>query len=332
MKKIVLRTLLIIVILLVVVVAGGYLYLSLALPNIEAPEDLQVEITPERIERGEYLAHHVALCMDCHSVRDWDLYSAPPRPGTEGGGGDVFNREMGLPGVFYATNITPAGIGDWSDGELYRAITSGVAKDGRALFPIMPYKYYGQMDKEDIYSIIAYIRTLEPVEAEYPEREIDFPMSLIVNLIPSEPEFHEMPDPNDKVAYGRYLSGACMECHTPFENGQPNFEKAFQGGAEFPLPKGGWVISSNLTPDKETGLGNWTEEQFVQRFKQYADSSYAPHYCGPNEFNTIMPWVMFSGMEERDLEAIYAYLQTLEPVSHKIERFIPAGQPIVSND
>jgi cytochrome c2 len=323
MKKIVLRVLAVLLILLVIVVAGGYLYISQALPNIEAPEALKVELTAERIERGEYLAHHVALCMDCHSVRDWDLFSAPPKPGTLGGGGDVFNREMGMPGVFYATNITPAGVGDWTDGELFRAITSGVAKDGRAIFPIMPYKYYGQMDKEDIYSIIAYLRTLEPVEADYPKREIDFPMSLIVNLIPSEPEFSVLPDPSDKIAYGEYLAGACKECHSPFENGQPNLEKAFQGGATFPMPKGGHLTALNLTPDKETGIGNWTEEQFIQKFKQYADSSYSPQYCGPNEFNSIMPWTMLSGLEERDLSAIYAYLQTLEPVSNPTVKFVP---------
>jgi mono/diheme cytochrome c family protein len=323
MKKLVLRGVAIILILLVIVVAGGYVYISSALPNINAPENLEVEITPERLERGEYLAHHVALCMDCHSVRDWDKFGGPPIPGTEGGGGEVFTREMGLPGVFYATNITPAGIGDWTDGELFRAITSGVNKDGEALFPIMPYMYYGRMDEEDILSIIAYIRTLDPIEAEYPEREVDFPMSLIINTIPSEPDFHPIPDPGDKIAYGKYLAGACMECHTPFENGQPDFEKAFTGGAEFPMPKGGTLISPNITPDKETGMGNWTEEQFISRFKQYEDSSYVSPYHGRNEFNSIMPWTMFAGMTEGDLSAIYAYLMTLEPVYNKTEKFIP---------
>ena len=326
MKKIVLRSLLVLAILLVVILAGGYLYLSKALPDIEAPEDLTVEITPERLERGEYLAHHVALCMDCHSVRDWDKFGAPPKPGTLGGGGELFNREMGIPGVFYATNITPAAIGDWTDGELFRAITSGVSRDGRALFPIMPYKYYGKMDREDVYSIIAYIRSLDPIDAEYPEPEFDFPMSLIINTIPAEPDFHPIPDPKNKVAYGRYLAGACMECHTPFENGQPNFEKAFQGGTMFPLPKGGKVISTNITPDKETGIGNWTEEQFVQKFRQYTDSNYVSAFHGPNEFNSIMPWTMFAGMKEGDLSAIYAYLMSLDPVENQTERFIPDSE------
>jgi hypothetical protein len=149
---------------------------------------------------------------------------------------------------------------------------------------------------------------------------------MIINTLPSEPDLHPIPDPENKVAYGRYLAGACMECHTPFEKGQPVMEKAFQGGAEFPLPKGGRVISTNLTPDKETGLGNWTEEQFLQKFKQYADSNYVSAFHGPDEFNSIMPWTMFTGMKEKDLSAIYAFLMTLEPVRNKTERFIPESE------
>jgi len=231
---------------------------------------------------------------------------------------------MGLPGVFYATNLTPGGVvGEYSDGELYRAITSGVAKDGRALFPIMPYLQYGTMDDEDILSIIAYIRTLQPISADWPQREVDFPMNFILNLIPKENTPTKLPSRSDKIAYGEYLSIACIECHSPNEGGKPNFDLAFAGGFEFPLRTGGRVISSNITPDKETGIGNWTEEQFIQKFFQYADSNYVPHKIKPNEFNTVMPWVMISGMEEEDLSAIYAFLQSIDPIPNKLERFIP---------
>jgi hypothetical protein len=75
--------------------------------------------------------------MDCHSTRDWNLLSGPIIPGTEGKGGDIFPEEGGFTGNFYSSNITPAGIQDWTDGELYRLITTGVKKDGEPIFPIL---------------------------------------------------------------------------------------------------------------------------------------------------------------------------------------------------
>ena len=53
------------------VILGGITYVTQALPDIEAPATLHVEVTPERVARGEYLANNVCLCMDCHSTRDW---------------------------------------------------------------------------------------------------------------------------------------------------------------------------------------------------------------------------------------------------------------------
>jgi mono/diheme cytochrome c family protein len=307
----------------VIVVIGIILsYVKFALPSVPAP-DLQVEITPERIERGEYLANHVWVCMDCHSDRDWNRFSAPPVPGTEGSGGDEFTEEMGFPGHYYATNITPGGIGDWTDGEVFRAITSGVGKDGRALFPIMPYTYLAKADREDIYAVIAYLRTLDPVERTYPESTSNFPMNFIINLIPAEPELKDGMDKKDKLAYGKYLAWSCIECHTVAEKGQILEERSYAGGREFPLPKGGKVYSSNITPDPETGIGRWTEEQFIQRFKMYMDSAYEAPPVGENQFNTYMPWEMFAGMKESDLSAIYAYLQSVKPIPNQVVRFVP---------
>src|SRR5688572_2713750 len=94
------------------------------------------------VDRGRYLANYVSLCIDCHSQRDFNQFSGPLVPGTEGMGGEVFNEKLGIPGVLYAKNITPDtanGIGNWSDDEVARAITRGIAKDGDTLFPLMPY-------------------------------------------------------------------------------------------------------------------------------------------------------------------------------------------------
>jgi mono/diheme cytochrome c family protein len=323
MKKIFLRSIAVIIIVVVLVFSGLLIYVKTALPDVGPPPDITIEITPERVKRGEYLANHVWLCMDCHSDRDWTKFSAPPNPGTQGSGGDEFTQEMGFPGHYYATNITPGGIGDWTDGEVLRAITTGVSKDGRALFPIMPYPYLGKADMEDIYSVIAYIRTLPAVEKTYPQSSSDFPMNFIINLIPQEADFQPSPSQSDPVAYGEYLSWACIECHTVAEKGQIDLNLAFAGGRDFPLPFGGIVYSSNITPDNETGIGKWTEKQFIDRFKAYADSNYVSQKVEKNAFNSYMPWEMFAGMTENDLSAIYTYLMTLEPQVNEVKRFVP---------
>lgn len=322
MKKIVLRSLLIIVVALIVVIGGMLIYVKAALPDVGPPPDITVEITTKRVKHGEYLANHVWLCMDCHSDRDWTKFSGPPNPGTEGSGGDEFTREMGFPGHYYATNITPGGIGDWTDGEILRAITTGVSKDGRALFPVMPYPYLANADKEDAYSIIAYLRTLPAVDRSYPEAKSDFPMNFIINLIPSEAKMKPAPNRSDKIAYGEYLAWSCVECHTVADKGKIVEEEAFAGGRFFLLPTGGTVYSANITPDAKTGIGKWTESQFIQKFKAYADSNYVSQHIPKNTFNTIMPWVMFGGMHEDDLSAIYTYLMSLEPKVNEVTRFI----------
>jgi mono/diheme cytochrome c family protein len=308
--------------LLLIIILGGALltYLKVALPNVGDPEDITVEATPDRIERGRYLANTVTACMDCHSVRDWSKFSGPPTKGTLGKGGDRFDQTVGVPGVFYAKNITPFGIKRYTDGELLRVITTGVTKEGRAMFPLMPYPYYGKMDREDIYAIIAYIRSLTPIENEVPESTADFPMNFIINTIPRKASFQTRPDTTDQLAYGAYLANAsgCVECHTIVNKGQIIIERSFSGGREFKFPDGSVVRSSNISSDMETGIGKWSKEQFVARFKQYADSAYSVPDVQPGEFNTIMPWTMYGQMKASDLSAIYTYLKTVRPINNKV--------------
>ncbi len=327
MKKI-LKILGILLILFVLVIAGALTYIKAALPDVgEAPE-LKVEATPERIARGKYLANAVNVCMDCHSTRDWTKFSGPIIAGTEGRGGERFDHTVGFPGVYFSKNITPAGISRYSDGELFRVITTGVNKDGNAMFPVMPYPYYGKMDEEDIYSLIAYIRTLQPVENPVADSESDFPMNFILNTIPAKAEHMKRPDPSDELASGAYLVNAsgCIECHTYAEQGQIDREKAFAGGRAFQMPDGSIVTSSNITPDQETGIGKYTKEAFIERFKMYADSAYVPPAVAPGEFNTIMPWTMYANMTREDLGAIYTYLRTVKPITNKVEKFTPAAK------
>ena len=314
------------VIAIVVVVVGATLgYLKFALPNVSAAPVLKVELTPERIARGEYLANHVSVCIDCHSTRDWSRFSGPPTPGTFGKGGDIFDQKFGFPGVYYAKNITPEGISRYTDGELFRTITTGVSKEGKALFPVMPFHYYGQMDEEDIKSIIAYIRTLKPIASNVPKSKSDFPMNFIINTLPHEPKFTKLPPKTDVVNYGRYLTNAaaCLDCHTKFEKGSLVAGTEYGGGREFPFPDGSIVRSANISSDEETGIGGWDDETFVSLFKAHSDSATLNTQLNPGDFNTIMPWTMFGKMTDEDLKAIFAYLKTVPPIQNEVVKFTP---------
>lgn len=304
-------------------VAGLLTYVKTALPNVGKAQELTIDHSPQRVERGRYLANAVNLCMDCHSTHDKTKFSAPPMEGTWGKGGEKFGRESGFPGNFYARNITPFGISRYTDGELFRVITTGVDKEGMAMFPVMPYHYYGQMDPEDIKSIIAYIRTLTPINTTTPESYADFPMNFIINTIPHKAEPQKLPPASDQLAYGAYMitASACIECHTPVKRGQIILEKAYSGGREFKFPDGAVVRSANITPDKASGIGNWTEEQFLRRFKMYTDSGFKIPALQPGGFNTVMPWTMYAKMDIQDLKAIFAYLKQVKPAGNKVEKF-----------
>lgn len=311
------------VLLLVIGIVSVLSYVSFALPDVGEPENIKIELTPARIERGRYLANSVTVCMDCHSTRDWNKFGGPLVEGTLGKGGEEFNQKFGFPGKFYARNITPFALKSWSDGEILRAVSSGVNKNGKALFPVMPHPNFGKLDREDLYSIIAYVRTLKPIDNIVPDSKPDFPMNFIINTIPAKPAFTKIPDLSDTVAYGGYLvtAASCNNCHTREEKGTPIPGMKLAGGFEFPLPTGGVVRSANITPDKESGIGNWPEDVFVARFKTYADSTYKPVEIKKGDFNSVMPWLMYSNMKTEDLKAIYAYLRTVKPVTNKVTKF-----------
>ena len=308
---------------LVVIGIGGYSYLLLAYPKVGPASAVRIEATPERIARGKYLAEHVAVCTDCHSQRDWTRYAGPIKPDTYGAGGEVWDERVDFPGRLVSKNITPSALASWSDGEIARAFTEGVSRDGTPLFPLMPYGAYGRhMAQEDVQAVVAYLRTIPPRTLQIAERRLQFPLPLIVRTMPARATAPATPpDPSDRVAYGGYLVevAACAECHTPTDSQHNSIaEMRLAGGQEFPLPNGIIARSANLTPDA-TGTGGWSETQFIEKFKVYADGT--PHVpVRPTDFNTPMPWQSYAGMTREDLGAIYSYLQSLKPVVHQVEK------------
>ena len=312
----------IIIALLAVVVLGAAWFVfnfTVLLPrDIPVPE-ITLPTAPEEIERGRYLATHVAVCMDCHSRRNWDYFAGPIIPGTLGKGGEVFDRSTGLPGVLTSKNITPYNLGDWSDGELFRAITGGLQKDGDALFPLMPYDSYRTMDERDVLAIMAYLRTIAPIENDVGDHELDFPLSLIVNSIPLEAELSTV-NRDDPLEYGEYLAtlSGCTWCHTPINATQQLIpEQSLAGGHDFFM--GGFIVrAANISPDVETGIGSWSEEQFIARFREYQGEAGRSIPLGEEGYNSLMPWTMYADMTDADLGAIYTFLMQSEPRSNAV--------------
>lgn len=312
----------IILLVLLAAVLGTGSYVKVALPNTGPAPQIKIERTAQRIQRGEYLAKNVSVCMDCHSTRNWGEYAGPMIPTTLGNGGEKFDQQMGFPGVFYAPNITPYALKTWSDGEVFRAITTGVTKEGKALFPLMPWGHVGKMDREDVYSIIAYMRTIPEIRKDVPESKPDFPVNFIINTMPHAASFTTIPSEQDTVKYGAYLVNAagCVDCHSQTDKGAIIPGTEFGGGMVFKQPAG-IVKSPNITADKATGIGNWSKGMFVQRFKTLNGKEAEAVKLSPKDLNTPMPWYMYSGMKQTDLEAIYAYLRSIKPIKNQVVKF-----------
>ena len=323
--KIFLRILLALVGVLLLVAIVGISYFFIRYPDVPPAPSVKIEATPERLARGKYLNNHVVGCTTCHGVRDWTRFAGPVTPGSEGRGGDKF--DLGPAGVLYAKNITPAAIGSWSDGELLHAVTAGVSRDGTPLFPLMPYPRFGRMSEDDVHSVVAYVRTVSAIEGTVPDRTLNPPMNLIVRTIPSAPTFRPRPSPDNKVAYGQYMINAalCSECHTPIDDqGQPLPGRDYAGGLLL-LETGYRVHTANITPDADTGIGSWTEQQFVDKFKSFEGQTGTALSEAERRQNTPMPWTAYAGMTREDLAAIYAYLRTVKPVVNRVNKFPDAN-------
>jgi len=288
--------------LLVLVLAGiGLATVLLAFPRSQPPAELSLELTPARVERGRYLVEHVANCLDCHSERDWAYYGGPVVRGSEGQGAPM---RVLRPNI-HAANITPAVLGEWSDGEIARALTSGIGRDGRALHPYMPYDTYARMTEEDVHAVVFFLRTLPPVENAVPRPDDSWPIRLIGRLLPRPYVAPEPVEPGATAAYGSYLAeiAECSFCHGA----------DFSGGRFFRIPGTDqeWP-SANITPHPSNRIGAWSRENFVGVFKSFAPPE--GRIIPGDKINTVMPWSRYAGMTEEDLGAIYEYLRTVEPV------------------
>ncbi len=224
------------------------------------------ESTPQRLERGRYLANGMSGCIYCHSEHDF-LKSNEPVPEGQRGAGRVLPY-LGLPGRIVASNLTSdpqTGAGSWTDDQLARAIREGIGHDGRTLFPIRPDLTFPSMSDEDLSSIVVYLRSLPPVHHELPTSEIIFPVKYLIRNAPQPLQSAVASrDSSDRVTYGKYLTtiGGCEDCHTPEQKGQNVPGMDFAGGFLLQVP-GETAAATNLTQDA-SGIGYYDEALFLQ--------------------------------------------------------------------
>lgn len=261
------------------------------------------------LKRGQYLVNGPMACSNCHGTRAKDFSIMP---GMEFAGGfHLVDPAFDV----YTANITPdeqTGIGKWTDEQIRTAIRRGIDPEGKIIFPPMPVPTYNNLSDDDVNAVVAYLRTLKPVHNEVAESKWNVPQQAM-------PPAKGLPAPSqsDKVAYGRYIVTAeahCFECHTPLgPKGQPDMSKMGAGGMEITLAPGMVVRTPNITPDPETGIGKWTDQQI--RVALTEGTTPTGHHLSPP-----MPFPWFKNMTSEDIDAVVAFIRTIPPIENKVER------------
>ncbi|MCB0667299.1 MAG: c-type cytochrome [Saprospiraceae bacterium] len=318
MKKVIKILGLLLGVMVVLGLLGFVIINSSGIPNypVEAPE-YHAKATPEALARGEKLVS--MLCAGCHLNKEsgnlvgHQMMDAPPEFGT-----------------IYSANITADptyGIGKWTDGEILYLLRTGIKRDGRYAPPYMA--KLPTMADEDINAIIAFLRSGHPLVAAdaTPDKmtEPSFLTKLLCRVafkpfpMPDAPI--PAPDSSNTVALGKYLAHNldCFSCHSAdFKTNDfldPTKSAGYFAGGNKPLNlKGQVVLTPNLTPDEETGIGSWSKEQFVRALKY--------GIVGGDQPALQYPMAPYSLLTDHEAGAIYEYLMTIPPIKNKVERSV----------
>ncbi len=277
-------------------------------PAIHASKDSAV------LTRGKYLVYGPAHCADCHGPAGTESLVDKGQE-VALAGGKVFDLPIGK---FYPRNITPdkeTGIGNLADSQIARSLRYGVGFDGRALLDFMPFH---NTSDDDLTAIISYLRTMEPVKNKVTDNSYNL-LGKIIKAFMIKPvgpngEVARTVKPDTSVEYGKYLANSvtnCRGCHTERDLKTGAFVgKDFAGGFEMEsfMDKKYIFHTPNITPDTTTGhIYNWSEEFFLQRFRNGKVYPQSP-----------MPWGPFGRMSDMEIKAIYRYLRTVTAVENKI--------------
>ena len=215
-------------------------------------------------KHGEYVAR-LGGCHSCHTD--------PKKKDALMAGGVELKSPFG---TFHVPNITPdpeTGIGRWSDSDFIRAMTEGVAPDGRHYYPAFPYTSYTRMTRNDLLDLKAYLDTVKPTRNVVPSHNLRFPYNFRFALAVWKWLFFRpgsfKPNPEKGLSWNRgaYLvtgPGHCGECHTTRNFlGATKQNHALAGAKNG--PNGGRV--PNITPHPKDGIGLWSAEDMVDFLK-----------------------------------------------------------------
>lgn len=261
------------------------------------------------VARGEYIVRNVAVCGHCHAA------DTENPDGPLSGGMAFSNWRLG---TVRASNLTPdpaTGLGAWSEAEIVMAVRSGVDRHGRVLAPVMPYFWFSGMSERDALAVARYLRTLQPVHnVVRQEHNLVYAIAEALLLDPQDPRQPIAPQRAATAEYGEYLAvhvALCADCHTPRQGlrNTPDMERFFAGRGD--PPDGFPANPRNITPDNSTGIGMWSEQDFVRALQ----TGITPD---GRELHPFMPWRQYRRMSEDDLRAIYRYLRTVRPIVHDV--------------
>jgi mono/diheme cytochrome c family protein len=261
------------------------------------PRDVVIPTDAASIAHGEHLAH-TRGCIDCH--------------GQDFGGGKVI--EDGAMGRLYGPNLTRgrgSAVANFTNADWVRAIRHGVTPDGHGLF-VMPSDEYSHFSDADLGSVIAYLKSVSPVDRERPETQYG-PVTRVLLTIGKMKlaatqidHAHLQPAFVQKaatVAYGRYLANGCVGCHNP------NFS-----GGKIDIGPPDWPAARNLTPAGD--LAHWSEVDFVRAIRE-------AKLPDGTTLNPVMPRG-FAGLDDVELSALFKFLKTLPPVPTGVKEKVAA--------
>jgi mono/diheme cytochrome c family protein len=266
--------------------------------------------SPEAFERGKVLAF--SICAGCHYNRSVNKFI-----------GTKIEDVPGIAGQIYSANLTHSksnGVTSrYSDAEIRYLIKTGIARDGRFL----SYMLRPNMAEEDINAIIVYFRSDDPAvsaaDTTVGLTHLTFIGKAFMNMNAKPLAYKanvKLPSNNDRVAMGYYLVDnlGCFHCHskslTKLNYLNPDETKGYlAGGMKLKGEQGKDINAANITPDKATGIGNYTQSQFLKALKE----GEAPN----RKLHPPMP--KFEKLSDREIDAIYAYLKTVPAKDHKVK-------------
>ena len=264
------------------------------------------------VENGKNLTFNV--CGSCHYDRKVKKFI-----------GKRLNDLPKIAGKLYSANLTHSlsdGIPpQYSDAELFYLLKTGISKSGK----FMPYMMRPMMADEDINDIIVYLRSdddaVAAADTTVGKTHINFLGKAGIRYLSKPQPYNKgvpRPNENDAVSYGRYLVAviACYHCHSEkvrkLDYSDAEKTKGYlSGGITLKSPEGKRLHGPNLTPDKETGIGNFSEEDFRKAVVTGVT---------PSGQKLSPPMPKFMHLTDKQIHSLYTYLQSLPPVHHQVKR------------